>query len=92
MLAVGIGEGFTPGEIDREIAKMRDHQFHDARRDWDAVARNWLRTAAERLKRRDPDDLPLDFGLSSAKHRAHEANLQRAFAAPSLAAGPARPR
>lgn len=39
----------TPGlDLDRETAKMRDHEFATARKDWPAVWRNWLRTAAER--------------------------------------------
>lgn len=46
-LSVGAELGFTPGEIDRELSKIRDHQFRDAHTDWDAVTRNWLRRAAE---------------------------------------------
>lgn len=38
----------TPGvDFNRELAKMRDHQFRDAHSDWDAVVRNWLRRAFE---------------------------------------------
>lgn len=34
-------------DLERELAKMRDHEFAEPRSDWDAVARNWLRRAAE---------------------------------------------
>lgn len=38
----------APGvDFDREIAKLRDHQFRDAHSDWDAVIRNWMRKAQE---------------------------------------------
>lgn len=46
-LAVGAEEGFSPGEIERELAKIRDFEFVTARADWSAVFRNWLRRAAE---------------------------------------------
>lgn len=38
-------QGFTAGEIERELAKFKDHQFRDAHSDWDAAFRNWLRKA-----------------------------------------------
>ena len=38
----------TPGvDFDREIAKLRDHQFRDAHSDWGAVIRNWMRKAED---------------------------------------------
>lgn len=47
-MALAEGEGFSPGEIDREIAKFRDHEFRTPHLDWDATFRKWIRTAAER--------------------------------------------
>lgn len=55
-LAVGDAEGLTPGEIDRALAKMRDHEFKTSRRDWSAVCRNWLRAEAERKSKNDRSD------------------------------------
>jgi uncharacterized protein YdaU (DUF1376 family) len=77
-LAVGAAEGFTPGEIDRELAKIRDHQFRDAHSDWGAVFRGWIRRAAEHpsrkaLNRHERPDQP------SAKLAAKQANMDRSF-------------
>ena len=47
-MSVGEGEGLTPGEIERELAKFRDHEFRDPHSQWSATFRKWLRTAAER--------------------------------------------
>lgn len=71
VLAVGAGEGFTPGEIERELAKFRDHEFRDGRSDWDATARKWLRTAAERRPR-----TPMN-GQRSHPDRRQEAYAER---------------
>lgn len=43
----GAGEGFVPGEIERELAKFRDHEFAKPRSDWSATFRNWLRKASD---------------------------------------------
>jgi hypothetical protein len=32
-------------DFDRELAKMRDHEFANPRKDWDATFRNWLRSS-----------------------------------------------
>lgn len=40
-------DGLMPGEIERELAKFRDHEFRTPRSDWSAAFRNWLRKAAE---------------------------------------------
>lgn len=37
--------------FDAELAMLRDHEFHDAHSDWDAVVRNWLRRAAKQTSR-----------------------------------------
>lgn len=49
--AVGAAEGFTAGEIERELAKFRDHEFRDPHSHWSPTFRKWLRTAADRKPR-----------------------------------------
>lgn len=44
-LAVGDAEGFTPGQIERELAMFRDHTFGTPRSDWSATLRNWFRNS-----------------------------------------------
>lgn len=53
---------FTAGELERELAKFRDHQFRDAHTNWGAALRNWLRRARERQPQ---TVIPLD------DHRPH---------------------
>jgi hypothetical protein len=60
---------FTAGEIERELAKFRDHQYRDAHTDWDAAFRNWIRTADERR--------PQNANGPSPKFVARQANLGR---------------
>lgn len=55
-LAVGEGEGLSPGAIDRALAKMRDHEFKTARSDWSAAFRNWIRREAESTPRHERPD------------------------------------
>jgi len=86
-LAVGAAEGFTSGEIERELAKYRDHEFAVPKTDADAAFRKWLRTAAER--RQTQTVIPLnrhDRPNPSAKLAAKTANLERAFAGSEIAA------
>jgi uncharacterized protein YdaU (DUF1376 family) len=80
-LSLANAEGFTPGEIEREIAKFRDHEFRDPKTDWDAAFRRWIRTAAERRPRNERSNQP------SAKFTARQANLERAFAGAAIAPG-----
>jgi uncharacterized protein YdaU (DUF1376 family) len=83
---VGLSEGLSTGQIERQLAMMRDHEFRDAHSDWDAVARNWLRrAAADERKRHDrqPTFRDLDF-------EAHQANLDRMFRASGVRTGPGR--
>lgn len=47
-LAFADSEGLGAIEARREFAKMRDHKFREPREDWDAVWRNWVRTAVDR--------------------------------------------
>ena len=51
--------GFTPGEIERELATIRDCTFGVARSDWSATYRNWFRREAKTRKPRNdrPDKL-----------------------------------
>lgn len=42
-LTDAVAAGFSPGEIERELAKVRDHEFRSPRSDWSATLRNWLR-------------------------------------------------
>lgn len=72
--AIAAEEGFAPGEIEREIAKFRDHEFRDPKTDWDAAFRRWIRTAAERRPSHERPNQP------SAKFLSRQANLERAFA------------
>jgi len=39
-------EGYQPGQLERELAILRDHEFKTARSDWDACFRNWVRRSA----------------------------------------------
>ena len=41
-------EGFSPADIEREVANIRDHPFKTPRTDWDATARTWFRNATPR--------------------------------------------
>lgn len=45
---VGRKSGLSPGEIDGELEKLRDYEFRSSKTDWNATARNWLRTAGTR--------------------------------------------
>lgn len=69
-MAVGTDEGFSPGEIERELAKFREHEFRDPHSHWSPTFRKWLRTAAERKPRNGP--APRD-----AKFAARQDNLAR---------------
>jgi len=88
---VGEAEGLTPGEIERELAKMRDHQFRDGHRDWDAVARNWLRGAGEPKARGGTNGSGNLFD-DDPKLRAHERNMRAAYEGAVIATGRAHGR
>lgn len=66
-------EGFTPGEIDRELSKIKDHEFRTPRKDWDAVFRTWMKTAAERKPRHERPT------PRQAKYDARQDNLASAM-------------
>lgn len=76
-LAVAEGEGFTPGEIERELASIRDCEFRNARSDWSATFRNWIRREAK--NRRPRNDRP-------DKLAAKQENLARGWSSPDRAA------
>lgn len=63
-------EGFTPGDLERAMTRMRDHEYKIAKTDWDAAFRNWVRTDHDRR----PQPAATDAKLA-AKH----ANMERAF-------------
>lgn len=72
-------EGFTPGDLERALTRMRDHEFRSPRSNWDMTFRNWVR---EDRNRRQPHERP----HPDAKLDAKRANLSRAFAGADLAA------
>ena len=75
-------EGLTPGEIERELARMRDWQFRYGRSDWDAAFRTWIRKAIDLRPRHDPRTDP-----QSAKLTARQANFERAVSGFETVAG-----
>jgi len=86
VLAVGAAEGFTPGEIERELAKFRDHEFAVPKTDADAAFRRWLRTAAERRPSSTVIPLhersrPTPRQAKSADYAEHLADIDRAMGA-----------
>ena len=68
-LAVADAEGFTSGELERELSRFRDYDFARAHADWDKTFKNWLRTARDRKPKNE----------QSPKFTARQANLARAF-------------
>lgn len=66
--------GLTAEEVEREWAKMGDHQYAKARSDWPAAWRNWCRGTVERRKpeRPPPPDEAARFGRSRAPAEARQ--------------------
>ncbi|WP_165830695.1 hypothetical protein [Phenylobacterium soli] len=80
-MAYAANLGFTPGEIERELAKFRRYEFARPYSHWSRTLQSWLDRAAERKPRKAherPDD----------KFARRQANHARAFAASERAAGP----
>lgn len=73
----------TAGEIERELAKFRDHTFGTARSDWSATFRNWIRRAAERT----PRNARSDPGTIRADQRSQWADIIAERAAPPTGDG-----
>lgn len=57
-LATAADLGFSPGEIERELATIRDCTFGVARSDWSATFRNWFRREAKNRKPRNDRPSP----------------------------------
>ena len=72
-------EGHTPGDLERAMTRMRDHEYRTPRSDWDAAFRNWVRTDHDRRPKPANTD---------AKFDAKQANLARAFAGAERVTGP----
>jgi len=71
VLEVGRKSGLSPGEIDRELETLRDYEFRSAKTDWNATARNWLRTAGTRnAKSARPERITSIAGLNERDRRA----------------------
>jgi len=51
LIADAAERGFTPAEIDDEVANIRDHEFQRPYTDWDAVAAKWFRRATPKGNR-----------------------------------------
>lgn len=80
-MAVVDALGFSPGEIERELATLRDFEFRTAHADWSATFRNWMRREAK--NRRPNNDRPSRPDLKLA---AVSDNLARHFAGSEQAA------
>lgn len=80
--AYAAGLGFTPGEIERELAKFRRFEFARPYSHWSRTFQNWLDRAAERTPRQAHERPHHD-----AKFDRKQANLARAFTAPGRVAG-----
>lgn len=67
-----VGQGFAPGEIERELASFRNHEFREPKSDFDRAFRKWMinsRTfAGPRHERPHPD----------RKYEARQANYAAA--------------
>ena len=69
-------EGYQPGQLERALTMIRDHQFPVARSDWDATFRNWVRN--DRSIR--PAGKPNVQHIPDQRQAAREDNYARAFA------------
>ncbi len=78
-------EGFSAGDLERALTRMRDHEFRDAHTEWDAVFRNWVRNNRDR--RPQPRLAHERADHPDAKLTASQANNARAFAGAAAAAG-----
>lgn len=78
-----VKEGFTAGDLERALTRMRDHEFRTPRADWDAAFRNWCRRDHDLNPRRADANSP----RSDDKLARREANNARAFAGAAAAAG-----
>lgn len=49
-------EGYGPGELERALSMVRDHEFAKPKTDWDAAYRNWVRRDPPARARHDRPD------------------------------------
>ena len=74
-------DGYSSGELERALTRMRDWEFKTPRSDWDAAYRTWLR--------KDPPNPAGQHGRSpppDPKRLTREANYSRALAGAERAA------
>ena len=57
--------GLTADQIEQELTKLEDYEFKTARSDWNAVARNWLRSA----KPTKPKGPQIDYAAMERRHQ-----------------------
>jgi hypothetical protein len=65
-------EGYSPGDLERALTRMRDHEFRTPRSDWDAAYRNWVRSDADRKPRHERPHHDPKFEARQANLAAHE--------------------
>jgi hypothetical protein len=75
-------QGFMPGEIERELANFRDHEFRDPKTAWDLAFRKWMRNSRN-FQPRQAHERP----HHDAKFAARQANHAAAFEGAQRAAG-----
>jgi hypothetical protein len=60
-------------DFERELAKIRDHEFRTARSDWTATFRNWLRRANDQTRNTGPGSGPnRESKFQRMRRRANE--------------------
>jgi len=57
--------GLTADQIEQELTKLEDYEFKTVRSDWNAVARNWLRSA----KPTKPKGPQIDYAAMERRHQ-----------------------
>lgn len=64
-------EGYFPGDLERALAMVKDHEFPRGHTDWDAVFRNWVRR--DRPKPRQANERPHSDQKFIARHENYAA-------------------
>jgi len=80
---VGIQLGLTNPQIIAATAEFRDHTFPNAKVDWSATHRNWLREAHKRISRHDKPNRP---DKTTQRHDNYAASWSGADGAAALLA------
>ncbi len=52
LIAFAFAEGLNRDRVEREMAKMKDHEYDRPKSDWRKAFKNWIRKAAEDAGRR----------------------------------------